>query len=126
MTLTFDEAIKEIDNALDLVDYEDMPNKIYDVLNKLRQEYAPTIEMTQRAYEYLKEEHDKFIKTGNENFLSNNGLGNWRFDDEHRVDIESGEAYIDEFTAEYNHFKGLTRTDVIQAWLHPETINVID
>lgn len=44
--MTFDEAIKEIDEALDLIDYEDMPNKIYGVFNKLREEYAPTVEMT--------------------------------------------------------------------------------
>ena len=120
MTLTFDEALEELN-----------PRTIWgpemrDLLEQLRATYAPTIEMTQRAYKYLKEEHDKFIETGNDNFLSNNGLGNWRFNDEHRIDIESGEAYIDEFTALHNHFKGLTRTDVIQAWLHPETIKIVD
>jgi len=124
--MTFDEAIKEIDSALDLIDYEDMPNKIYEVFNKLRKEYAPTVEMTPRAYKFLKEEHNKFIKAGNDNFLSNNGLGNWRFYDEHKIDFDTDEEYIDQFTAEHNHFKGLTRTEVIQAWLHPETIKIID
>lgn len=127
--MKFDDAMAKVGTYLknnDLSNSDNNDRFFYTILNDLQQEYAPTVEMTQRAYTFLKEEHDKFIKTGNNNFLSNNGLGNWRFNDEHRVDIESGEAYIDEFTAAYNHFKGMTRTDVIQAWLRPETIKVID
>lgn len=124
--MTFDEMIEKLLNNEDYNTDGLSVDDVITLIEVLRLEYAPTVEMTQRAYKYLKEEHDKFIKTGNDNFLSNNGLGNWRFNDEHRIDIESGEAYIDEFTAEHNHFKGLTRTEVIQTWLHPETIKIVD
>lgn len=138
--MTFDEAIEQMEelqgsagyatygvpeaNNFSGYDVNEYLNAATEIINNLRKEYAPTVEMTPRAYKFLKGEHNKFVKTGNDNFLSNNGLGNWRFRDEHRIDIERDEEYIDEFTAEYNHFKGLTRTKVIQAWLHPETIKV--
>ncbi|MDI6553112.1 hypothetical protein [Leuconostoc falkenbergense] len=129
MGLTFDEAIAKVGTYLknnDLSNSENNDKFFYTILNDLRQEYAPTVEMTPRAYKFLKEEHNKFVKTGNDNFLSNNGLGNWRFYDEHKIDFDTDEEYIDQFTAEHNHFKGLTRTEVIQAWLHPETIKIVD
>lgn len=127
--MTFDEAIAKVGTYLknnDLSNSDNNDRFFYIILNDLRQEYAPTVEMTPRAYKFLKEEHNKFVKAGNDNFLSNNGLGNWRFYDEHKIDFDTDEEYIDQFTAEHNHFKGLTRTEVIQAWLHPETIKVVD
>lgn len=129
MGLTFDEAIAKVGTYLknnDLSNSDNNDRFFYIILNDLRQEYAPTVEMTPRAYKFLKEEHNKFVKTGNDNFLSNNGLGNWRFYDEHKIDFDIDEEYIDQFTAEHNHFKGLTRTEVIQAWLHPDDIRIID
>lgn len=127
--MTFGEAIAKVGTYLknnDLSNSDNNDRFFYTILNNLRQEYAPTVEMTPRAYKFLKKEHYKFFETGNDNFLSNNGLGNWRFNDEHRIDFDTDEEYIDQFTAEHNHFKGLTRTEVIQAWLHPETIKIVD
>lgn len=134
--MNFDEAIEKLEQLANFEvgkttgnirrDFKLELGDVRDILTELCQEYAPTVEMKPRAYKFLKEEHNKFVKSGNDHFLSNNGLGNWRFYDEHKIDFDTDEEYIDEFTAEHNHFKGLTRTEVIQAWLHPETIKIVD
>ncbi|MDM7646634.1 hypothetical protein QUE93_06350 [Leuconostoc falkenbergense] len=124
--MTFDEAIKNLRGLSMDGAYKLYSDDVIQLVNELRKEYAPTVEMTPRAYKFLKKEHNKFVKAGNDNFLSNNGLGNWRFYDEHKIDFDTDEEYIDQFTAEHNHFKGLKRTEVIQAWLHPETIKIVD
>jgi len=101
--MTFDEAIKEIDSALDLIDYEDMTNKIYEVFNKLRKEYAPTVEMT-------KEQHDLIFDA--------------RYNDRDKLYEIMGTDDGYYFHAEY--WGNLEPHEVAQAYLHPETIKIVD
>lgn len=65
--MTFDEAIKEINEAYDLVDY-DMVYTIDNIILKLKEEYAPTIEMTKEQYKGLLFE-GKGRETPHKNFL---------------------------------------------------------
>lgn len=97
MVKTFDEAIKYVkENSFveemlsDVVDLEEM----IELLEKLKQKYAPTIEMTQFQYNDLRHYRvhyplDKFI-------------------------YDFCEIYDTE----------LSEKDLAQAWLHPETIKI--
>jgi len=112
--MTFDEAIEELRLAI--------PEKFYSptmhdiavmleaqtkVINLLRQEYAPTVEMTKNDRDIL---------------LHN--LQNYPFD----VFAESiALSDKEKFGLPANkEFKGLSIKDLMQAWLHPETIKVVD
>lgn len=106
--MTFDEAIKEIDNALDLIDYDDMTNKIDEVFNKLREEYAPTIEMTAKEKEHLLSIATTSVTFTNfyEQVLKQS------------TNIKFGVQTTPEL------YKHLSENELMQAWLHPETIKV--
>ena len=107
--MNFDEAKKEIDEALDLIDYEYDYNLVTDLgdvielLEKLRQEYAPTVEMT-------KEQHDLIFDA--------------RYNDRDKLYEIMGTDDGYYFHAEY--WGNLEPHDVAQAYLHPETIVVTD
>ena len=82
-------------------------NLFYATINKLRQEYAPTIEMTKEQHDYIL----PLIKEGKE-------LG--------ATFTEFWEVY--EFTEPLKTFdmKFNNQEQAMQAWLHPETIKVVD
>lgn len=101
MIKTFDEAIKYakensfVEEMLsDVVDSEEMIK----LLEELKQEYAPTVEMTQEAYNEL------------------NKLRSHNYD----LDVVNSRAMF-----EYNPLKQYTTEELAQAWLHPETIKVV-
>lgn len=95
--MTFEEAKKEIEEALDLINYEDMAHRIDEIIDSLKKEYAPTVEMTSGN-------EATFIKEGDS--LSKLLTGYFGFDMLYWGDI--------------------SERRVAQAWLHPETIVVID
>lgn len=110
--MTFDEAIKEIDNALDLIDYdEDMPNKIYEVFSKLREEYAPTVEMTKEQARVLNEYREPDLYDGDDTF--------YVFFDETCVPRLNS-------MRDTSLYENLTEAQLMQAWLHPDDIQIID
>lgn len=113
--MTFDEAIKyakgnyfvqsysvdehELLNVLDLDD-------VIDILENLKQEYAPTVEMTKRQYVFITSEYER------ENIVD--AVANLTVDD----------ILKENFHAKF--WEPLTQREVVQAWLHPETIKLLD
>lgn len=103
--MIFNDAKKEIDEALDSINYEDMANKIEGIVDTLRQEYAPTIDMTLSQKEnLLKMKENKFSLI------------------EIVAEFDDGEL-INDFDS---YWGNLTERKLVQAWLHPETIRVIE
>lgn len=74
-------------------------NLFYEIINKLRQEYAPTIEMTKHEKKYLL------------HYLNNSSFYS---------------LIADIFSLETDDFEKLSDEDLMQAWLHPETIKIIE
>ena len=107
--MTFDEAIEEINEAYDLVDY-DMVYTIDNIILKLKEEYAPTIEMTFEEHEYFK---------------------NFRFTDSSFTQlsesvIKQGDLVKFGLKSTPLYLMGLSEEQLMQAWLNPETIKVIE
>ena len=119
--MTFDEATESI-NALSAFStvygisptvYGISPTVVRDIISKLKEEYAPTVEMTQAQYDIFnsalaasKEGENDFIY-----FIEN-------------LDTQS-HFYGDIFGKELSVFINDSRY-LMQAWLHPETIKVVD
>ena len=105
--MTFDEAINKLETQT-IGNYE-----MQEILENLRDIYAPTIEMTQAQYDIFnsalaasKEGENDFIY-----FIDN-------------LDTQS-HFYGDIFGKELSVFINDSRY-LMQAWLHPETIKVVD
>lgn len=111
--MTFDEAITNIDNSYD---YNVDKYTVIDILENLRKEYAPTVEMTQEQVNVI----DSFKKNFSASYLPevihNQPEGDWSF-----LDELSGKLF--------GHRQGgMTNKnieDIMRIWLHPETIKVI-
>ena len=110
--MTFDEAIKKakedsfVEEMLsDVVDLED----VIELLENIKKEYAPTVEMTKEYRNTLR------FYLENRTFFSL---------------IERKHAFIEVemlgITSGSNEFLNLSDEDLMQAWLHPETIKVVD
>ena len=104
--MTFDEALDEM-NA------DQEPSESIRFMERLRDIYAPTIEMTQAQYDIFdsalaasKENENDFIY-----FIDN-------------LDTQS-HFYSDIFGKELSAFINDSRY-LMQAWLHPETIKVVE
>lgn len=97
--MTFDEANKIVEAFDEDPELEDwMPNsKVYEIIEGLREEYAPTVEMTSGN-------KATFIQEGDS--LSKLLTGYYGFDVLYWGDV--------------------SERKVAQAWLHPETIKVVD
>lgn len=89
--MTFDEARRYLIGHFENINLEE----IISILSSLREEYAPTIEMTKHDYEIFKQA---------------------------KVDKDSAD-WLD--AIEWNRVD-YKYPDFMQAWLHPETIKVID
>lgn len=101
--MTFDEAIAKVGTYLknnDLSNSDNNDRFFHIILNELRQEYAPTVEMTQtQKYLILRnQDEDKLYEI-----------------------MGDGEGYY--FNAEY--WGNLEPHEVASAYLHPETIKVV-
>ena len=103
MTYTFDEAIDKIlfDSFEDTHDYDVVYTEdVVSLIKKLKEEYAPTVEMTEgQAKTILDPEEGKDIT----NLLT---------DETQNFD--------------YLFWEPMTGKEVVQAWLYPETIKVVD
>lgn len=97
MTFTFNDAIREVNlismNGIDDISGEDAIH----VINLLRQEYAPTVEMT-------KEQYEAFVES---------------------VEGLATQKQLDSFVDEELDLGDMTVRRGLNAWLHPETIKVI-
>lgn len=105
--MTFDEAWKQIlESAIPIQipdeagDAEILQSELTDIFEELRQEYAPTVEMSQEQKEVIIEymNDDAFDFT---DFMEN----------------EAGATFL---------FMDMEEKDLMQAWQHPETIKVVD
>ena len=105
--MTFDEALEHFRNNTDISGTAVFLDDVEDTLKELREEYAPTIEMTKKQHDYIA----PLIKQGKE-------LG----------------ATFTEFWEVYKFIgasKKLTpafksQEQAMQPWLHPETIKIVD
>lgn len=94
--MTFDEAIQEV-RGLSM----DGTQKVYSddaiqLINELRQEYAPTVEMT-------KEQYEAFVES---------------------VEGLATQKQLDSFVDEELDLGDMTVRRGLNAWLHPETIKI--
>ena len=102
--MTFDVAIEKIESITDDLNIrQEVINDIVSVIEQLRQEYAPTIEMTQ-------EQHDLIFDA--------------RYNDRDKLYEVMGTDDGYYFHAEY--WGNLEPHDVASAYLHPETIKIVD
>lgn len=107
MTYTFDEAIEHFRNNTDISGIVDFLDDVEDTLKELREEYAPTVEMTKEQHDYIW----PLIQQGKE-------LG----------------ANFTEFWEVYEFIGASKKIDqtfdnqeqAMQVWLHPETSKVVD
>lgn len=99
MAKTFDEAMAMVGTYLknnDLSNSDNNDRFFYIILNDLRKEYAPTIKMTNEEYHDLRH---------------------------YRVHFP-----LDKFIYDFGELHGtqLSEKDLAQAWIHPETVKVVD
>lgn len=97
--MTFDDAKGEIDSLVETKWQQDLLDKAF---SELREEYAPTVEMTMDQYTLLTEHRNNAVK---------------------RVDkvgiLEFMSAYSEMMT-DFNHLT------LMHAWLHPELVKVVN
>lgn len=106
--MKFDEAnkiVKSFDEDPEL-EYWMPNNKVYEIIEGLRKEYAPTVEMTKGQYAFITSEYER------ENVVD--AVANLTVDDFLRENFDA------------KFWEPLTQREVVQAWLHPETIKVVD
>ncbi|WP_273727985.1 hypothetical protein [Leuconostoc mesenteroides] len=99
--MTFDEAIAKVGTYLknnDLSNSDNNDKFFHIILNELRQEYAPTVEMT---------------KAQNEAFVES-------------VEGIATQEQLDSFVDEELDLGDMTVRKGLNAWLHPETIKIVD
>lgn len=134
--MTFDEAIKRLSQDIDKNGGQEKYQKeVIATLKSLQKEYAPTVEMTARGKKYFdsarKNHHDKELF---DTFAI--------FDKRQQDELEKvyGTADIRGLTNGYQALAGSFFTPsesideilekytvpFLQAWLHPETIKVVD
>ena len=103
--MTFDEAIENINvlSAFSTV-YGISPTVVRDLVSKLKEEYAPTVEMTEMQMKQMMS--FKEVNAGFSTFMYKQGLGQLP-------------AFSDFITAQREN-------ELMQAWLYPKTIKVVD
>lgn len=104
--MTFDELIEKILNNEDYNAYGLSVDDVITLIEVLRLEYAPTVEMTKRQHAFITSEYEQ----------------------ENIVDAVAN-LTVDDFLRENFHEKfwePLTQREVVQAWLHPDDIQIID
>ena len=106
--MTFDEAYAYADEYTHTVgDYDEPaigPIEVEEIINGLKDTYAPTIEMTKNQYLFITSEYEK------ESVVD--AVANLTADNIIKEEFHS------------NFWSPLSENQVVQAWLHPETIKV--
>ena len=110
MVMTFNEALKEINELSFTTDNGDSwvnsYTSVYALIQELQEEYAPTIEMTKNQYLFITSEYEK------ESVVD--AVANLTADNIIKEEFHS------------NFWSPLSEKQVVQAWLHPEMINVVE
>ena len=107
--MTFNEALKEINELSFTTDngesWVNSYTSVYTLIQELQEVYAPTIEMTKKQYLFITSEYEK----------------------ESVVDAVSNLTADNIIKEEFhsNFWTPLSEKQVVQAWLHPETIKVV-
>ena len=104
--MTFDEAIAKVGTYLknnDLSNSDNNERFFYIILNDLRQEYAPTVEITKEDKQSLLD-----LKSRATFYFFNQSIKKWQ---QNRIGLQMP-------------YGVLTEDELMQAWLHPETIKV--
>lgn len=100
--MTFDEAIEKIESITDELNIrQEIINDVVSVVEGLRKDYAPTVEMT-------KEQRDLILRNQDEDRL-------------YEIMGDEDGYYFDSL-----YWGDLEPHEVAQAYLHPETIKVVD
>lgn len=115
--LTFNEALKEINELSFTADngesWVNSYTSVYALIQELQEVYAPTIEMTENQ----KNAFDKAKRVLNTRDLALNFGQEWTI-----LDEVSGKVF--------GHGQGKATNEqiesIMQAWLHPETIKVVE
>lgn len=114
--MTFDEAVREYQlrssigplvQGMKLSPFVNVPqqeydrvkflnNLFYEIINKLRKEYAPTIEMTKEQYKIFNE------------------------------DIQLNQKALDDYIDELMGLPKITNRQMLNLYTHPETIKIVD
>ena len=100
MTMTFDEAIEQVDYLTQGKTTGLSPDVAIMILNSLRDNYAPAIEMPQRK-------KDEIVSLKEEDYTL-------------LLSLLDGDGYYDPY------WIPLTDEQVAQAWLHMDTIKIVD
>lgn len=133
--MTFDEAIENINvlSAFSTV-YGISPTVVRDIISKLKEEYAPTVEMPARGKKYF----DSAKKYPDEQLFDSFAI--FDSDSKHKMQTMFGTDDIRGLTNGYQTMAGSFAKNsesvdeimkkytvpFMQAWLHPETIKVVD
>lgn len=112
--MTFDEAIEKLEQLANFEvgkttgnirrDFKLELGNVRDILTELRQEYAPTVEMTEMQMKQMMS--FKEVNAGFSTFMYKQGLGQLP-------------AFSDFITTQREN-------ELMQAWLYPKTIKVVD
>lgn len=110
--MTFDEAIEKVEQLANFEvgrttgdirrDFKLELGDVRDILAELREEYAPTVEMTKEQYKILASSRNNAVN---------------------RVDRVGLLEFMSAYSLLNQEIDHLT---LMQAWLHPETIKVVD
>lgn len=112
--MAFDEAMAKVGTYLknnDLSNSDNNDRFFYIILNDLQKQYAPTVKMTKEQKRILKEYREPGLYDGDYAF-------NAFFDDTCAPRLNS--------MRDNNLYDNLTEFQLMQAWLHPETIKIVD
>jgi len=104
--MKFDEAIEKLLNNEEYAAYGLSVDDVITLIEYLKQEYAPTVEMTKGQYAFITSEYER------ENVVD--AVANLTVDDFLRENFDA------------KFWEPLTQREVVQAWLNPETIKVVD
>ncbi|MCT3054459.1 hypothetical protein EFN57_10400 [Leuconostoc citreum] len=115
--MTFDEAIEHFRNNTDISGTAVFLDDVEDTLKELREEYAPTIEMTKAQFDQVEYAKKNLTASQLPRVIHNQPEGDW--------------SYLDELSGRlFKHQQGgmtdKNIEDIMRIWLHPETIKIVD
>lgn len=103
--MTFDETIEKFEQEANEYNGLVPMETVYELILDLKEEYAPTVEMTKEDKQSLLD-----LKSRATFYFFNQSVKKWQQD---RIGLQMP-------------YGGLTEDELMQAWLHPETIKVIN
>lgn len=118
MTLTFDEAVEEVDELSVLKEgqiFEDNTwwngnSQVVNLLEELRETYAPIVKMTKEQKRILDSYREPGLYEGDHAFYT-------FYNETHEYRLSLIDTGL---------FDNITEKQLMQAWLYPETIKIVD